>query len=37
MHFDVKAQGNKPTRDTTLIKLLKSSAITACRISTIFF
>ena len=27
MHFDVKAQGNKYTRDRTLIKLLKSSGL----------
>ena len=29
MHFDTKAQGNKSTRDRTLIKLLKSPAIMA--------
>ena len=27
MHFDMKAQGNKPTRDKTLIKLLKSPGL----------
>ena len=27
MHFDTKAQGNKPTRDRTLIKLLKSPGL----------
>ena len=27
MHFDMKAQGRKPTRDKTLIKLLKSSGL----------
>ena len=27
MHFDLKAQGRKPTRDKTLIKLLKSSGL----------
>ena len=36
MHFDTKAQGNKSTRDRTLIKLLKSPAIIASGISTIF-
>ena len=36
MHFDLKAQGNKSTRDRTLIKLLKSPAIIASGISTIF-
>ena len=36
MHFDTKAQGNKSTRDRTLIKLLKSPAIMASGISTIF-
>ena len=29
MHFDTKAQGNKSTRDRTLIKILKSPAIMA--------
>ena len=36
MNFDTKAQGNKSTRDRTLIKLLKSPAIIASGISTIF-
>ena len=36
MHFDLKAQGNKSTRDRTLTKLPKSPAITASGISTIF-
>ena len=36
MHFDIKAQGNKSSRDRTLIKLLKSPAIIASGISTIF-
>ena len=27
MRFDLKAQGNKPTRDRTLIKLLKSPGL----------
>ena len=27
MHFDTKAQGNKSTRDRTLIKLLKSPGV----------
>ena len=27
MHFDIKAQGRKPTRDKTLIKLLKSPGL----------
>ena len=27
MHFDAKAQGNKSTRDRTLIKLLKSPGL----------
>ena len=27
MHFDTKAQGNKSTRDRTLIKLLKSAGL----------
>ena len=34
MHFDTKAQSNKPTRDRTLIKLLKIPAIIASK--TIF-
>ena len=33
MYFDVKAQGNKSTRDRTLTKLLKSSAFVASRFS----
>ena len=37
MHFDLKAQGNKSTRDRTLIKLLKSPAITASGVSNIIF
>ena len=36
MNFDTKAQGNKSTRDRTLIKLLKSPVIIASGISTIF-
>ena len=36
MHFDLKAQGIKSTRDRTLIKLLKSPAIMASGISLIF-
>ena len=36
MYFDVKAPGNKSTRDRTLIKILKTPAIMACGISTIF-
>ena len=36
MHFDTKAQGNKSTRDRTFIKLLKSPAIIASGISTVF-
>ena len=36
MNFDLKAQGNKSTRDRTLIKLLKSPAIIASGISPIF-
>ena len=27
LHFDVKAQGRKPTRDSTLIKLFKSPGL----------
>ena len=34
LNFDMKDQGNKSTRDTTLIKLLKSPAIMASGIST---
>ena len=37
MNFDLKAQGNKSTRDRTLIKLLKSPAITASGVSNIIF
>ena len=36
MHFDVKAQGNKSTRDRKLIKLLESPPIMASGITTIF-
>ena len=36
MNFDVRAQGIKSTRDRTFIKLLKSPAIMAFGISTIF-
>ena len=36
MNFDMKAQGNKSTRDRTLIKLLKSPAIMASGISIVF-
>ena len=36
MNFDIKAQGRKSTGDGTLIKLLKSHAIIASGISTIF-
>ena len=36
MNFDLKAQGNKSTRDRTLIKLLESPAIMASGITTIF-
>ena len=35
MHFDVRVQSNKSTRDRTLIKLFKSPAIMTSRISTI--
>ena len=35
MNFDVRAPGNKSTRDRTFIKLLKSPAIMASGISTI--
>ena len=34
LNFDMKDQGNKSTRDTTFIKLLKSPAIMASGIST---
>ena len=37
MHFDLRAQGNKSTRDRTLIKLLKSPAITASGVSKTIF
>ena len=37
MHFDLKAQGNKSTRDRTLIKLVKSPAITASGVSNTIF
>ena len=37
MNFDTKAQGNKSTRDRTLIKLLKSLAIVASGISKTIF
>ena len=37
MHFDLKAVGNKSTRDKTLIKLLKSPAILASGISKTIF
>ena len=36
MHFDLKAPGNKSTRDRKLIKLLESPAIMASGITTIF-
>ena len=36
MHFDVRGIGNKSNRDRTLIKLLKSPAILASGVSTIF-
>ena len=36
MNFDMRAQGNKSTRDCTLIKLLKSPAIMASGVTTIF-
>ena len=36
MNFDLKAQGNKSTRDRTLIKKLKSPAIMALGVTTIF-
>ena len=37
MNFDLKVQGNKSTRDRTLIKLLKSPAITASGVSNTIF
>ena len=37
MNFDLKAQGNKSTRDRTLIKLLKSPAIMASGVSKSIF
>ena len=37
MNFDLKAQGNKSTRDRTLIKLLKSPAIMASGVSNTMF
>ena len=37
MNFDLKAQGNKSTRDRTLIKLLKSPAIMASGVSKTLF
>ena len=36
MNFDMRAQGNKSTRDRTLTKLLKSPAIMASGVTTIF-
>ena len=36
MHFDTKALGKKSTRDKTLIKLLKSPAIMASGVTTLF-
>ena len=36
MNFDLKSQGNESTGDRTLIKLLKSPAIMASGVSTIF-
>ena len=36
MNFDIKAQARIFTRDRTLIKLLKSAAIIASGVSTIF-
>ena len=36
MHFDQKAVGKKSVRDRTLINLLKSPAITASGVTTIF-
>ena len=39
MHFDTKAQGNKSTRDRTLIKILKSPGlmVTASGVSKTIF
>ena len=37
MHFDERRQGRKSTRDRTLIKLLKSSAIMASGFSKTIF
>ena len=37
MNFDLKALGKKSTRDRTLMKLLKSPAIIASRVTTNFF
>ena len=37
MNFDLKAPGNKSTRDRTLIKLLKSAAIMASGVSKKYF
>ena len=39
MNFDIKAQGNKSTRDRTLIKLLKSPSLllSASGVSKILF
>ena len=37
MHFDTKAQGNKSTRDRTLIKLLQSPKIMASGVSKTIF
>ena len=37
MNFDLKAQGNKSTRDRTLIKLLKSPAIMVSGVSNTIF
>ena len=37
MNFDMKAQGNKSTRDRTVVNLPKSQAIMASGISTVFF
>ena len=36
MNFEMKAQGNKSTRDRTLIKILKTPAIMASGISTVY-
>ena len=36
INFDLKAPGNKSTRDRTLIKLIKSPAIMASGVTTIF-